>query len=109
MKKIAALIICCLLCAALMFGCAQQITQQSEGCYAAAIMVDGTVYYQEFGPMPGEVDPSAIIGYTTRVVDAFPEKEGEANFGTDNMPYARVQEGIAVLYENEWYLCTLDK
>ena len=22
------------------------------------------------------------------------------------MPYARVEGGIAVLYENEWYLCT---
>lgn len=109
MKQYTALILSLLLCAAIMFGCAQQSTQQSEDCYAAAIMVDGTVYYQVFGPMPGEVDPSAILGHTTRVVDTFPEKDGETNFGTDNMPYAKVQEGIAVLYENEWYLCTLNK
>lgn len=106
MKKLTALLLCALLCAAFIFGCTGQTSTQSEGCYPAAIMVDGTVYYQVFGPMPGEVDPSAIIGCTTRVANTFPENDGEANFGTENMPYARVQEGIAVLCENEWYLCT---
>lgn len=88
-----------------MLGC----TQQNEDCYAAAIIVDGTVYYKPFEPMSGKIDPDAIIGCTTRVTNTFPEEEGEVNFGTENMPYARVQEGIAVLYENEWYLCTADK
>ncbi|MBQ3194801.1 MAG: hypothetical protein IJB59_14665, partial [Oscillospiraceae bacterium] len=50
---------------------------------------------------------SAIIGYTTSYTDTYPEKDGETNFNRElNMPYARVEGGIAVLYENEWYLCT---
>lgn len=57
--------------------------------------------------MPGEVDNSAIIGYTSSYTDAFPEKDGETDFNREiGMPYAKVEEGIAVLYENEWHLCT---
>ena len=57
--------------------------------------------------MPAEVDPSAIIGYTDSYTDTFPKKDGETNFNRElDMPYARVEGGIAVLYENEWYLCT---
>ena len=62
-------------------------------------------------PMSGEVDNSAIIGYTSSYTssytDTFPEKDGETNFNREiGMPYAKVEEGIAVLYEDEWYLCT---
>ena len=57
--------------------------------------------------MSGEVDNSAIIGYTSSYTDTFPEKDGETNFNREiGMPYAKVDEGIAVLYEDEWYLCT---
>ena len=50
---------------------------------------------------------SAIIGYTSSYTDTFPEKDGETNFNREiGMPYAKVEEGIAVLYENEWHLCT---
>lgn len=39
----------------------------------------------------------------------FPEKDGETNFNRElKMPYAKVTDGIAVLYENEWRLCTPD-
>ena len=57
-------------------------------------------------PMETEVKESAIIGYTTSYTDTFPQKDGETNFHRElEMPYARVEGGIAVLYHNEWYLC----
>ena len=34
------------------------------------------------------------------------EKHGETNFHRElGMPYARVEGGIAVFMDNEWYLC----
>ena len=80
----------------------------AETDYAAAIMVDGEVYYKPAGAMPAEIDESAILGYTESYTDTFPEKNGETNFNRElGMPYAKVEGGIAVLFENEWYLCTL--
>lgn len=70
-------------------------------------MAEDTIYYKADEPMPAEVDESAILGYTDSYTDAFPQKNGETNFDRDlGMPYAKVQGGLAVLYENEWYLCT---
>ncbi len=75
--------------------------------YPAAITVDGSVYLLSGTPMSAEVDANAIIGYTESYTDTFPEKNGETNFNSElNMPYAKVEGGIAVLYQNEWYLCT---
>lgn len=75
--------------------------------YPAAIMVNDAIYLYSFEPIFGEVDESAIIGYTTSYTDTFPEKNGETNFNRElDMAYAEVEDGIAVLYENEWHLCT---
>lgn len=101
--------ILCLLCllAALLYGCAQDGSTAAD--YPAAIMVEDTIYYKPAEPMPAEVAESAILGYTTGYTDAFPEKNGETNFNRElGMPYAKVQGGLAVLFENEWYLCTPD-
>ena len=71
-----------------------------------AIMVEGIIYRYTDEPLAGDVDESAIIGYTTSYTDFFPTKDGETNFNHElNMPYAKVDGGIAVLYGNEWYLC----
>ena len=76
--------------------------------YPAAIMVDGEIYLLNSEPMPAEIDHSSIIGYTTSYTDTFPQKDGETNFNRElEMPYAKVEDGIAVLYDNEWHLCTL--
>lgn len=75
--------------------------------YPAAIMVDNTIYLLSSEPMPAEINESAIVGYTNSYTDGFPENNGETNFNRElNMPYAKVSGGIAVLYENEWYLCS---
>ena len=87
-------------------GPGKPVEVAEKGDYPAAIMVDDVVYYLAYA-MPAEIDESAIIGYTTSYTDTFPEKDGETNFNRElNMPYARVEGGIAVLYQNEWYLCT---
>ena len=73
--------------------------------YPAAIMVDDVVYYLD-SEIVAEVDESAILGYTNSYTNDMPKKNGETNFNRElNMPYAKVENGIAVLYHNEWVLC----
>lgn len=76
-----------------------------KGDYPAAIMVEGVLYYLE-AETPGEIDESAVIGYTTSYTDEMPQKDGETNFSRElNLPYAKVADGIAVLHQNEWWIC----
>ena len=73
--------------------------------YPATIMVDDVVYYLD-SEIVAEVDESAILGYTNSYTNDMPKKNGETNFNRElNMPYAKVENGIAVLYHNEWVLC----
>lgn len=73
--------------------------------YPAAIMVNDVIYYLSH-EMPVEIDESAIIGYTISYTDVMPRSNGETNFNRElNMPIAKVEKGIAVLYNNEWVLC----
>ena len=85
-------------------GCIGPFTETD---YAAAIMVDGKIYLQTVEAMPGEVDESAICGYFKSYTDTYPEKDGQTNISKDlvDAPYAKVEGGIAILYQNEWYLC----
>ena len=102
MKRYIALLLA-VVCVFALAGCGSH----TEKDYPAAIMAEGTIYLKSAAAMPAEIDESAIIGYTTSYTDTYPEKDGETNFNRElNMPYARVEGGIAVLYENEWYLCT---
>lgn len=78
----------------------------AAGDYPAALMVDGKIYLLDDQPMPAEVEESAVIGHTTTYTDGWPAQEGETNFCREpGLPYARVEGGIALLYESEWYLC----
>lgn len=82
----------------------------TETTYVEGIMVDGVFYEKSASPSPGEVDKSAIIGYTTSYSETTPKKDGETNFDKAlGSPYARVADGIAVLYEHEWYICKTSK
>lgn len=70
-------------------------------------MVDDVIYLLNEEPMAEAVDESFVIGYTKSYTDTFPEKNEETNFNRElDMPYAKVEDGIAVLYEEEWHLCT---
>lgn len=98
MKKILIL----LLAFCLLAGCGPNVATD----YPAAIMVHGNIYYYSAEVIPGEVDESAILGYTESYTNTFPEKHGETNFNRElGMPYARVEGGIAVLMDDEWHMC----
>lgn len=86
-------------------------TSGSVADYKAAIMVDGEIYYLSSKSFTEEFELAAnAIGYTSSYTDGFPQKDGETNFNRElEMPYAKVSEGIAVFYENEWHLCTPDE
>ncbi|MFI3202036.1 MAG: hypothetical protein R3Y54_11045 [Eubacteriales bacterium] len=76
--------------------------------YPAAIMVDNLIYLLPVTPSSIEIDDGAIIGYTDSYTDTFPEHNGETNFNRElEMPYVKVEGGIAVLLDGEWYICTL--
>lgn len=86
--------------------CYEETEKQNPIGYPAAIMVNDQIYYWSVQAMPAEIDESAVLGYTKSYTDTFPKKNGETNFNRElGMPYAKVEEGIAVLYQNEWYMC----
>ena len=76
--------------------------------YQLCIVLDGVFNEKSYQSMPAEVDESAIIGYMKSYRDTFPSKNGETNISKDLIgePYAKVEGGIAILYQHEWYLCT---
>lgn len=97
------LILVSILCILSSVGCGEgKETMDIQG-----ILVDGVFYEKSYQPMPAEVDESAIIGYVESYTDSIPKKHGESNISKDiiGAPYAKVEGGIAILYENEWYLC----
>lgn len=53
-----------------------------------------------------EIDESAITGRVSSVVplSEWPRMHGETNFGKIGMPYAETENGLVVLFENEWRL-----
>lgn len=84
--------------------------QESTGTttdYPAAIMVEGEVYLYEGAVMTTEIMNSVVTGYTTSYTDTFPQEDGETNFSRElNLPYVKVEDGIAILVDEEWHLCT---
>ncbi len=85
-------------------GCS---TEENNSDYLPKIMVEGALYRLITEEPTMEVDESAIIGYTKSYTDTVPKKDNETNFNRElNMPIAKVEGGIAVFYNNEWYFCT---
>ena len=103
MKKLTAFVLT-LACVLGLVGC----NKGTDTMYQLGIMVDGVFYEKSYQPMPAEVDESAIIGYIESYTDTFPNKDGETNISNDliGQPFAKVDDGIAILYQHEWYLCT---
>lgn len=103
MKKLIVSILT-LVCILSLVGC----NKGTDTMYQLGIMVDGVFYEKSHQPMPAEVDESAVIGYVKSYTDTFPQNHGETNISEDLIgePFARVEGGIAILYQHEWYLCT---
>ena len=106
MKKMIPLVLA-LVCLLSLAGC----NKGTDTMYRLGIMVDGVFYEKPYQPSPMEVDESAIIGYVESYTDTFPSKDGETNISKDMIgePFAKVEGGIAILYQNEWWLCTADE
>ena len=107
-KKILLFVVGCMLCC--LTACAPEplAFPDAPGDGRAAIMVNSVLYLLAPEPVPIEVDESAIIGYTTSYTTGMPSMEGETNFSRElNLPYAKCNGSIYILYENEWYECQL--
>lgn len=77
-----------------------------EKDYPAAIMVDGAIYYVSVAVPAEEVDEDSIVGAITSYTDTFPAQDNQCNFNRElPMPVARVEEGMAVFYEEAWHVC----
>ena len=88
-----------------MAGC----DQGADTMYRLGIMIDG-IFYEKSHAMPAEIDEGAIIGHIELYTEAFPTRDKETNISRDliGAPIAKVEDGIAILYQNEWYLCKAD-
>ena len=86
-------------------------TKATETMYLQGIVIEGVFYEKSYQPMPAEVDESAITGYIKSYTDTYPKKDGQTNISKDLIgePYAKVDGGIAILYQHEWYLCTANE
>lgn len=96
-------IIFILFCMVLSVGC----HAANETMYQQGIMIDGIFYEKSYQPMPIEVDESAIIGFIESYAETYPQKNLQTNIDKNliGTPYAKVEGGIAILHQNEWYLC----
>lgn len=105
MKKMIAFVLS-FLCVLAMIGC----NKETDNNYKLGILVDGVFYEKSDQPMPAEIDPSAITGYIKFYTDAIPTLDGETNISEDLIgePFARVEGGIAILFQHEWYLCKVE-
>lgn len=100
--------ILCVAAAVLMLsGCAKKEPNMPDAL-VPAVMVEGQVYCTTGEEFSGEVDESALLSKVSSVVplSQWPEKEGEANFGETGAPYARTEDGLVVLVDQEWTLFT---
>ena len=88
-------------------GCSTETTSSGQATdYSAAIMVEDSIYLLSTEILSIDIDENEITGYTESYTDEFPEKNGETNFNRElEMPFAKVEGGIAVFYEDNWYLC----
>ncbi len=71
-----------------------------------AIRCNMLLYTMSDVEFAGEIDESAITGRVSSIVPLteWPQMHGEANFGKIGMPYAETENGLVVLFENEWRL-----
>ena len=71
----------------------------------AAVTIDGEVYYVVGDPIYFESEEIESMTFLEHAVP-YIESKPEAGYDPDlEMKYAKVDEGIVVLYMTEWYLC----
>ena len=107
MKRMLQKMLCVAAAILMLSGCAEK-EPNTPDVLVPAVMVEGQVYCTTGEEFPGEVEESALLGKVSSVVplSQWPEKEGEANFGETGVPYARTEDGLVVLVDQEWTLFT---
>lgn len=73
----------------------------------AAIMVDGVLYWSTGAPVPVEPAPS-VVRVSDSYTDDLPEKDGQNNFSSESVEYAKIDMGVVVLLDHEWVLFTAE-
>lgn len=95
-KGLLSLLVMLALCLGLFAGYRHRMLGRVNNVQPLRIMVDGTRYVV-CGSMesPPESTPDGVI---TEILDAadYPEKDGQANFGTVGMPYWKIGDEILV-------------
>jgi hypothetical protein len=101
MKRVL-IVLTALLCLSLLWGCEKEA--QTPNTNPPSLVYGGELYRSTGREIAAEIDESAVVGWISSVVkgDQLPEEEGQANFPAQDAPYARCEEGLAVLIENEW-------
>ena len=81
-------------------------TDSAYGNNRAAVTIEGRIYYVVGDPIyfeSEEIEAMAFLEHATPYIESKPEA---GYYDPDlEMKYAKVDEGIVVLYMNEWYLC----
>lgn len=106
MKK-AFILLLSIACTCLLIGC--QGSPTAPNTLPPTIMVDDVLYYYTGNEISAEIDESAIIGKVESSVSLtkLPEKNGESNIAAEGSPYARYEDDIVVLMNEEWVLFEL--
>ena len=82
------------------------IVEEAQQTAQRMINLEGILYLDTGTAMPVEIEPERIIGKLHTQVTGRPANNGQGNFDCEGCAYARIEEGIAVLIDNEWYLFT---
>lgn len=87
-------------------GGSADVSAPMEGTLPA-IMVDGVLYWSTGAPVPVEPAPGAIRT-SDSYTDGLPEKDGQNNFSSESVEYAKIDMGVVVLMDHEWVLFTAE-
>lgn len=71
-----------------------------------AIMINDTLYYSTGTHISVDIDESEFIDRITSTVSIsqMPTENGQANIPFENSPYAKYENGIILLMDNQWIL-----
>lgn len=101
MKPAVCLLLCVIISACLLGGCANQ----SPADLRPMVCVEGVLYVDTGKAVPVEIDPSAILGTIGSSVDSseIPTENGQSNFGSVGAEYAFCEDYLVVMLNDEWY------
>ncbi|HOR86354.1 MAG TPA: M56 family metallopeptidase [Bacillota bacterium] len=75
------------------------------------LMVDGQIYLDTGKEITVQLKPGTVMGEIKSSVDAseVPTQDSQSNFGSEGAPYFHMNDGLAVMLNDKWYLFEKDK